>query len=297
MDLKNLPSSERAKIASLLSKDKAQNDIEWMYNPSKEDSEAYLLGKEVSDVEHLQKLGKDYEESASQRLARIDMETKVREDPLTIMKQREAEKRIELLRNTAKVKKLRRLITMQKLKNEKKRKQKKARRHARPSRSRSSSNSSSTSSSDELLDKFIKIVRQSDEHEKVLIEKGDKMDSQRSPEAEKRSYHQPSTSHTSSNDRRPEKRKLSKQELEERRAQMMSDAKEHEKDRSVRTSYHYQKKLEYDKRDSDSRSRHGPSFIADLKNDHAQRSSIEEGVHRKAGRRQGGEMNSNFLRR
>ncbi|KAF7234154.1 hypothetical protein EG68_12428 [Paragonimus skrjabini miyazakii] len=308
MNLKNLPSDERAKIASVISKDGKQNDIDWMYNPSKNDSEAYLLGKEVSDADQLQKLGRDYEESASQRLARIDMEAKFRDDPLTAMKQREAEKRMELLRNTAKVKKLRRLITMQKHRQEKKRKQERMAKHKTRSRSRSASVSTSESSSgDELLDKFIKIIRQSDEQERVNKTVNDVSPSGTSSELSREKHkrkskspqcnYKPSSSRSVSYNREIQKSKLTQEEMEARRAQMMQDAKEHEKVRSGRTNHHYKAKEQDEKRDLDARGRYGASFISELKNQHAQHSSVEEGVHRKASHRQRGEMNSNFLKR
>ncbi|THD19110.1 Pre-mRNA-splicing factor CWC25 [Fasciola hepatica] len=269
-----------------------------MYNQPKNDSEAYLLGKEVTSVDQIEKLGQDYEESPAQRLARIDMEAKFREDPLTVMKQREAEKRMELLRNTSKVKKLRRLLTMQKHMQEKKRKQRHMDRR-RGNHTRSSSSGSDSSSGDELLDKFIKIVRQSDEldaehrkHEECSSNIESKSRRDKPPGAPRRN-NQPSTSNTKPKD----KPKLTRDELEARRIQMMNDAKEHAKDRSVRTSHHYQQKIEQDARDAQALSRHGASFIRQMKDDHAQRSTIEDSIHRKASSRQRGELNSNFLKR
>ncbi|CAH8843624.1 unnamed protein product, partial [Trichobilharzia szidati] len=183
MNLKDLAPDERMKIATLLAEKDSAKDNSWMYEKPKENPEAFLLGKQVKSLDEIQEISKDYEESPAQRLARFDMEAKFREDPLTIMKQREAEKRMELLHNTAKVKKLRRLLTEQKLRKEKQKairkhaKHKKKRKHQKRSRSssksdnesrsrsRSRSSSSSTSSDDELLNKFIKIIRQSDQLE------------------------------------------------------------------------------------------------------------------------------------
>ncbi|KAK4469034.1 hypothetical protein MN116_007499 [Schistosoma mekongi] len=110
MNLKDLAPEERMKIAALLAEKKGINENAWMYEKSKEDSEAFLLGKQVQSLSQIQEICKESEESPAQRLARFDMEAKFREDPLTIMKQREAEKRMEFLKNTAKIKKLRRLV-------------------------------------------------------------------------------------------------------------------------------------------------------------------------------------------
>lgn len=265
-----------------------------MYNQPKEDTEAYLLGKGVSDLEQIQKLGRDYEESTAQRLARIDMEAKLREDPLTVMKQREAEKRMELLQNTAKVKKLRRLLAMQKQQKESHKKRRRTKKLKR--RGSAEGSSSDSSSGDELLEKFIKIIKQSDEKETEAHEKRRKSSAQDNTPKHKGNIH-PSTSHSSRSVPQPERPKLSREELEARRVQMLRDAEEHEKVRSIRTSEYRSKRMleeHWEKRD---RERHGASFISELKNDHAQRSSIEDGVHRKAGRRQPTESSSNFLKR
>nr|AAW24989.1 SJCHGC01904 protein [Schistosoma japonicum] len=105
MNLKDLVPEERMKIAALLAEKKGVNENAWMYEKSKEDPEAFLLGKQVQSLSQIQEICKESEESPAQRLARFDMEAKFREDPLTIMKQREAERRMELLKNTATVKK------------------------------------------------------------------------------------------------------------------------------------------------------------------------------------------------
>lgn len=361
MDVKDLTPAECTKIASLLSKNKKEDAISWMYSQPKDDPEAFLLGKEVKSLDQIQEIAKDYEESPAQRLARFDMQAKFREDPLTLMKQREAEKRMELLKNTAKVKKLRRLLTEQKLWKEKKRKAKKRKRSldkkshklSRSPCSALDSSNETSSSGDELLDKFIKIIRHSDKAEKKEAStpnlpkqgsdetKGSQQSNQPSaernsqPSSSCRRYREPSPHYkgncqrTLSSDRiirqsspqykrdplpynsksaqpsssyRSEnpssiKRKLSKEELETRRAQMMLDAKAYEKERSSRSSIHYrQTKLEEEK-EMAAKERHGPSFISHMKNAHVSQATIEEGIHRKANSRQRGELNTNFLSR
>lgn len=187
---------------------------------------------------------------------------------------------------------------MQKHMKEKKRKRKHLHRKHHGSHTRISS--SDSSSGDELLDKFIKIVRQSDELDAKQRNQEEpcgitefKSRHDKPPPPVPYRGNQPSTSHT----RPREKQKMSREELEARRRQMMDDAKEHAKDRSLRTSHHYRRKEEQETRDAEALSRHGASFIRQLKNDHAQQSTIEDSIHRKANSRQRGELSSNFLKR
>ncbi|CAH8843542.1 unnamed protein product [Trichobilharzia szidati] len=389
MNLKDLPPDERMKIATLLAEKDSVKDNSWMYEKPKENPEAFLLGKQVKSLDEIQEISKDYEESPAQRLARFDMEAKFREDPLTIMKQREAEKRMELLHNTAKVKKLRRLLTEQKLRKEK---QKAIRKHAKhkkkhkrqkrsrtssksdnKSRSRSRSSSSSTSSDDELLNKFIKIIRQSDKLESeqtVGDDDDDKPPCQTPPPQSPPSYKQSSSYHgnrghhhhqqqqhphpsrreqnnyssrqhtysskrhdradesdisrprlhnnsnNNNNDKKPDhfksssstssaaaaattsnRSKLSKEEIEAKRLQMMLDAKEHEKERIHRATKHYERKRVEEENEMVTKFSHGPSFIGQLKNRHVDLTTVEESVHRKASSRQRGDLHDNFLKR
>ncbi|VDQ04427.1 unnamed protein product [Trichobilharzia regenti] len=359
------------KIATLLAEKNSAKDNSWMYEKPKENPEVFLLGKQVKSLDEIQEISKDYEESPAQRLARFDMEAKFREDPLTIMKQREAEKRMELLHNTAK-------LTEQKLRQEKQkgiRKHSKHKKRKHKKRSRTSSKSdnesrsrskSSSSSDDELLNKFIKIIRQSDklENEQTsgsLKSVGDGQPacqtppSPQSPPSSKqsssshgnRSHHQhpnpsrrdqtsySSRQHTYSSkrydrneesdisrsklhnnnnsDKKPDhfksssstsagattssRSKLSKEEIEAKRLQMMLDAKEHEKERIHRATKHYEKKKVEEENEMVAKFSHGPSFIGHLKNRHVDLTTVEESVHRKASSRQRGDLHDNFLKR
>lgn len=326
MNLKDLVPEERMKIAALLAEKKSTNENSWMYEKPKDDPEAFLLGKQVQSLNQIQEIGKEYDESPAQRLARFDMEAKFREDPLTIMKQREAEKRMELLQNTAKVRKLRRLLTEQKLRKEK-RKSKKHLKQKRPHKS--SDESEGGSSDDELLNKFIEIIHQSNELKEDSSQKSmDKCSKESSSTVKKqrsntcdqeharsdqkcsnvnRKHHsgcnqsnqsilscsERSNYHKSSLNRR----KLSKEEIEAKRAQMISDAKEHEKERLHRSTTHYKIKKNEEERELASKFSHGPSFISHLKNQHVDRTTLEEGIHRKASNRQKGELHDNFIKR
>ncbi|CAH8512783.1 unnamed protein product [Schistosoma intercalatum] len=323
MNLKDLVPEERMKIAALLAEKKSTNENSWMYEKPKDDPEAFLLGKQVQSLNQIQEIGKEYDESPAQRLARFDMEAKFREDPLTIMKQREAEKRIELLQNTAKVRKLRRLLTEQKLRKEKR----KSKKHLKQKHlHKSSDESEGGSSDDELLNKFIEIIHQSNELKEDSSQKSmDKCSKESSSTVKKqlsnscdqehalsdqkcsnvnRKHHsernqsisscsERSNYHKSSSNRR----KLSKEEIEAKRAQMISDAKEHEKERLHRSTTHYKIKKNEEERELASKFSHGPSFISHLKNQHVDRTTLEEGIHRKASNRQKGELHDNFIKR
>lgn len=78
---------------------RTENDISWMYNAKKDDADAFLLGKAVTSLDALEEVTKgkpsrilstigaiEFEETPAQKLARFDMITKFREDPLTVMK-------------------------------------------------------------------------------------------------------------------------------------------------------------------------------------------------------------------
>ncbi|CAH8531387.1 unnamed protein product [Schistosoma rodhaini] len=323
MNLKDLAPEERMKIAALLAEKKSTNENSWMYEKPKDDPEAFLLGKQVQSLNQIQEIGKEYEESPAQRLARFDMEAKFREDPLTIMKQREAEKRMELLQNTAKVRKLRRLLTEQKLRKEK-RKSKKHSKHKR--RHKSSDESDQASSDDELLNKFIKIIHQSNELEEANSQKSiDKCNKESSSTIQKQSSSSYDQEHARSNQKYSDvnrkqysernqpmlsssersnhhksssnQQKLSKEEIEAKRAQMISDAKEHEKERLHRSTTHYTMKKIEEEKELASKFSHGPSFISHLKNKHVDMTTLEEGIHRKASNRQRGELHDNFIKR
>ncbi|KAL7063595.1 hypothetical protein AAHC03_01801 [Spirometra sp. Aus1] len=140
-----------------------------MYEQPKKNAEDFLLGKAVKSLEELAEISRDEaEETPAQRLARLDMQAKFREDPLNLMRQHELDKRNALLQNTAKMKKLQRLIEKQKRqqkkrdhrRNRKKKSKHSARHHHRESNDDSCSSSSSDSEDDAILDKFISLIQQ-----------------------------------------------------------------------------------------------------------------------------------------
>ncbi|EUB61329.1 Pre-mRNA-splicing factor CWC25 [Echinococcus granulosus] len=120
-EVEKLPPEERRKIGEL-TRTKGDQQLQsknangpdastaWMYEQPKGNAEDFLLGKAIRSLEELTEINRDQEEETpTQRLTRLDMEAKFREDPLNLMRQHEMDKRSALLQNTARMKKLQRL--------------------------------------------------------------------------------------------------------------------------------------------------------------------------------------------
>ncbi|VDD76456.1 unnamed protein product [Mesocestoides corti] len=186
----NLSSEEKRKISELIqTKEKNGHDssTSWMYEQPKKNTEDFLLGKAIKSLEELAEISRDQdEETPAQRLTRLDMEAKFREDPLNLMRQHEYDKRSALLQNTARMKKLQRLQQKhameakekkkrkEKKKSKKKKKKKEEHKAKRHHTSSSSSESSDNSEDDAILDKFISIIRAADREKREAGEGADK---------------------------------------------------------------------------------------------------------------------------
>ncbi|KAM3182115.1 hypothetical protein ACTXT7_013045 [Hymenolepis weldensis] len=176
-EVEKLLPDERRKITELIKTKESQSDgvngskpdasTSWMYEQPKRSGEDFLLGKAIKSLEELTEINRDQEEETpTQRLTRLDMEAKFREDPLNLMRQHEMDKRSALLQNTARMKKLQKLIVMQNAAKEKaeKRKEKKRLKKEHKKQKRSISESSTSSSEDdEILEKFISLIKKVDE--------------------------------------------------------------------------------------------------------------------------------------
>lgn len=88
---------ERRKITELIKAKEGQSDgvngskpdasTSWMYEQPKRSGEDFLLGKAIKSLEELTEINRDQEEETpTQRLTRLDMEAKFREDPLNLMR-------------------------------------------------------------------------------------------------------------------------------------------------------------------------------------------------------------------
>lgn len=167
-----------------------------MYEQPKGNAEDFLLGKAIRSLEELTEINRDQEEETpTQRLTRLDMEAKFREDPLNLMRQHEMDKRSALLQNTARMKKLQRLIELQNHAKEKaeKRKEKRKRESKRKNKRRRISSSSSSDSSenpedDAILEKFISLIRNPD-GAKVKAEDSEKGEKRKKKEEKKKKHH------------------------------------------------------------------------------------------------------------
>ncbi|VUZ57549.1 unnamed protein product [Hymenolepis diminuta] len=175
-EVEKLLPEERRKITELIKAKEDQSDgvngskpdasTSWMYEQPKRSGEDFLLGKAIKSLEELTEINRDQEEETpTQRLTRLDMEAKFREDPLNLMRQHEMDKRSALLQNTARMKKLQKLIVMQNAAKEKMEKRKKKRLKKEHKKQKRSISESSTSSSedDEILEKFISLIKKVDE--------------------------------------------------------------------------------------------------------------------------------------
>ncbi|KAH9286509.1 hypothetical protein ECG_01936 [Echinococcus granulosus] len=206
-EVEKLPPEERRKIGEL-TRTKGDQQLQsknangpdastaWMYEQPKGNAEDFLLGKAIRSLEELTEINRDQEEETpTQRLTRLDMEAKFREDPLNLMRQHEMDKRSALLQNTARMKKLQRLIELQNHAKEKaeKRKEKRKRESKRKNKRRRISSSSSSDSSenpedDAILEKFISLIRNPD-GAKVKAEDSEKGEKRKKKEEKKKKHH------------------------------------------------------------------------------------------------------------
>ncbi|VDM01902.1 unnamed protein product [Schistocephalus solidus] len=139
---------ERRKIGEVI-RGQEDNSTAWMYEQPKKNAEDFLLGKAVKSLEELAEISRDdAEETPAQRLARLDMQAKYREDPLNLMRHIEKQKRQQ-----------------QKRDHRRKRKKGESKHSTRHHHHHHESNNDSLSSSgdsedDAILDKFINLIQQ-----------------------------------------------------------------------------------------------------------------------------------------
>ena len=166
---KDMNHDERKKLMQVLQerKDGGGGKMEWMYKEHNIDSEDYLLGRKVdktftdANLEHPQissdSPGALFSEVIARR-SKLDMQEKMKEDPLYVIKQKEIEARRRVLENPLKLKKLKDIV-------EKERKYEEHKMSKKLKRSRKDS-SSSDEESDELLKKYLEIKNSKTEAKK-----------------------------------------------------------------------------------------------------------------------------------
>lgn len=174
---KEMDETERRKVKELL-KDKHKNEesvekIGWLYKPDKPDAEEYLLGRRIDKAieKDLEKESADKDAPGAlftevmSRRAEMDMQVKMREDPLYAIRRKEEEERRKVMNNPVKMKQLMKVLEEKKEKSKKKKDKKKGKKKHRKS-------SSSDESEDELLNKYLAIVEQKKKKNGTAEQKG-----------------------------------------------------------------------------------------------------------------------------
>ncbi|XP_071307011.1 pre-mRNA-splicing factor CWC25 homolog isoform X2 [Agelaius tricolor] len=291
---------------------KREEKLEWMYQGpgGMVNRDEYLLGRPV-DKFILDKVG-DKDSAGDTGLlpgsifARagassvLDMATKIREDPLFMIRKREEEKKREVLNNPVKMKKIKALLQNSLDKKERKRKKEKKKKHKKHRR-RSSSSSSSSSEEERPRIKSQKRVDNSvwkaapskipgyglqvRDPEAGLRSRGSP-GQDRAPRERSRSPSRSPQRHSSrrnpqrssASPSRRSKQKISPEELERKRQEMMENAKWREEERANNLRKH-RKEEELEKELEKLDSRDG-KFFHRLKLESASTSSLEDRVKR-----------------
>ncbi|XP_032934786.1 pre-mRNA-splicing factor CWC25 homolog [Catharus ustulatus] len=296
---------------------KREEKLEWMYQGpgGMVNRDEYLLGRPV-DKFILDKVG-DKDSAASEDtgllpgsiFARagassvLDMATKIREDPLFMIRKREEEKKREVLNNPVKMKKIKALLQSSLEKKERKRKKEKKRKHKKHRRRSSSSSSSSSSEEDRAPKKSQKKVESSSCKAAPSKIPGYGLQLRDPEQSQPQQGHQGHQGHSSRSHSRqhsreeksrarspsPKKsfrrqqpsgytRKISPEELERKRQEMMENAKWREEERANNLRKHRrEEELERELQKLDSRD---GKFFHRLKLESASTSSLEDRVKR-----------------
>ncbi|XP_064589611.1 pre-mRNA-splicing factor CWC25 homolog isoform X2 [Zonotrichia leucophrys gambelii] len=281
---------------------KREEKLEWMYQGpgGMVNRDEYLLGRPV-DKFILDKVG-DKDSTGDTGLlpgsifARagassvLDMATKIREDPLFMIRKREEEKKREVLSNPVKMKKIKALLQNSLDKKERKKKKEKKKKHKKHRR-RSSSMSSSSSEEERPGNKSQKRVDNSSwkaAPSKIPGYGLQVRDPEAGPCPRKRSRspsHSPqrhssrrNPQRSSASPSRHSKQKISPEELERKRQEMMENAKWREEERANNLRKH-RKEEELEKELEKLDSRDG-KFFHRLKLESASTSSLEDRVKR-----------------
>ncbi|MCJ8745256.1 hypothetical protein PDJAM_G00128270 [Pangasius djambal] len=268
-------------------------------------------------------------------MSSMDMASKIREDPLFEIRKREEEKKRSILTNPVKMKEIRKMLR-QNLEKEKKKKRKKDKKEKRDEKERrkDKKHKRRSSSSDEEdrkhRSKEENGVPNSHSHQKSdyglqlpagrsyqSSESTHRRDRSHSPlgsreEKRNRSPHDPDRKHKSKapSPSRPRERyhrpqstnyskRLSAEELEKRRKEMMGFAREREEERESNVQRY--KRQEEQEKERDSKTKHSgqATFIHNMKLESAATSSVEDRVKRNIHsiQRTSASLEKNFMRR
>ncbi|XP_013401604.1 pre-mRNA-splicing factor CWC25 homolog isoform X2 [Lingula anatina] len=180
---KKLSEDELRKIKDLLKNDeKSDKKIDWMYSDGKPKSEEYLLGKRIDNIDKEKEEAKNdsvgalFEEAAAHNI-QIDMQAKMREDPLFAIRKKEEEQRKRIIENPVKMKQLQKMVESQKKDKKKKKKEKKKKKH------KSRSGSDTSESDDDLVSTYLDILNRKEKIKSDNRHKNDSKD-KRKPQHE-----------------------------------------------------------------------------------------------------------------
>lgn len=309
---------------------KKDEKLDWMYQGpgGMVNREEYLLGRPV-DKFILDKM-QDPESGPSQETgllpgsiftasgatSALDMSNKIREDPLFMIRKREDEKKREVLNNPVKMKKIRELLQSSLEKKSKKKKKKQKER-----RSSSSSGSDEESGDERRSHKHrphspaprqkvpgygLQVPERTKSHKR---DEAPRRERSRSRDRSRDRSHKSKTEHKSRRSPSPKKeetyrrqkasgytRKMSAEELERRRLEMMQDAKQREVERENAVRRYKQEDEREDKADH---RRKDSKFLHEMKLASAATSSVEDRVKRNIHgiQRTASALEKNFMRR
>lgn len=303
---------------------KREEKLDWMYQgpAGMVNREEYLLGRPVDKfiLDKLQEpesgpssetglLPGSIFSSSGAATSALDMSNKIREDPLFMIRKREDEKKREVLNNPVKMKKIKELLqsSLEKKSKKKKKKKKKSRRRER---------SSSGSSSDEERRGSRKHRPHSPARQKVpgyglqlppssrKREEAQGSDTRRersrSPPADRHKYKRSPSPKREEQYRRPRTsgytKRLSAEELEQRRLEMMQNAKQREAERENSVRRYRQEDEREEQRDCPGKD---GKFLHNMKLQSAASSSLEDRVKRNIHsiQRTASALERNFMKR
>ncbi|KAK3594844.1 hypothetical protein CHS0354_005767 [Potamilus streckersoni] len=153
--MSKMDEDEKQKVKMLI-QEKGKGDgkkLEWMYKEDKPDVEDYLLGKRIDKALEKQENSKEddvgalFNERIQANIA-MDMQTKMREDPLFAIRKKEEEAKRRLLQNPVKMKRLQQMIDQKKTERKEHKKAKKKHKNR----------DSDSDSDDDIMAKYLNII-------------------------------------------------------------------------------------------------------------------------------------------
>lgn len=157
-----IDADEKKKMFDLMKDRELGGNMDWMYRGEKNDTEDYLLGKSVDKMitgeqsagENTGGVGSLISERIKANVA-LDMQAKMREDPLFAIRRKEEDARKRLLENPVKMKQLQKLVEQQKSRSQTKKDKKQKKKKKKKGR-----DSDSSDNEGDLVNKYLSILTQ-----------------------------------------------------------------------------------------------------------------------------------------